>query len=181
VLKTGCVNWGRFREEEHKALPADTEPDERYEVKAGDLLMSRASGSLEHIGSVAYVTQCRHGLLLSDKVFRLITNPAITPRYLGVALNSRPSRTQIESSISGAEGLAKNITKETIRSLRIALPPLDEQEAILHAVDKKLATIDKLVGKAGIAVKLMTEHRTALISAAVTGKIDVSNFKPANA
>jgi type I restriction enzyme S subunit len=180
VLKTGCVNWGRFREEEHKALPAEMVPAQQYEINAGDLLMSRASGSIEHIGSVAYVNQCRRRLLLSDKIFRLTSSPMILARYLGLVLGSRPSRTQIESSISGAEGLANNITKETIRSIRVPLPPLGEQDAILNSLDTKLAVIDKLAGKAEEAVKYGKEHRTALISAAVTGKIDVRGWQKPN-
>src|SRR5690606_26732513 len=71
VLKAGCVNRGRFIEEEHKALPAHFKPPEDLEVHSGDLLMSRASGSRDLVGSVAVVPRCRPRLLLCDKVFRL--------------------------------------------------------------------------------------------------------------
>src|SRR5690606_22271243 len=43
VLKVGCVNRGRFRPEEHKALPPGVEPRPELEVRDGDLLMSRGN------------------------------------------------------------------------------------------------------------------------------------------
>ena len=45
VLKSGCVNRGIFQENENKALPSSLEPIPEYEVRVGDILMSRASGS----------------------------------------------------------------------------------------------------------------------------------------
>jgi type I restriction enzyme S subunit len=75
VLKTGCVNWGVFNPEENKTLPEVIAPPLNLEVKIGDILMSRASGSLDLIGSVALVhTLPKARLLLSDKTFRIKLN-----------------------------------------------------------------------------------------------------------
>ena len=60
-----------------------------------------------------------------------------------------------------------------INAIRIALPPLNEQEAIVTKVASKTLQIDSLIAKANESVELMKERRSALISAAVTGKIDV--------
>ena len=73
VLKAGCVNRGTFLESEHKALPSTLSPIPALEIRKGDLLMSRASGSRDLVGSVAVVSECRPHLLLCDKVFRLHT------------------------------------------------------------------------------------------------------------
>ena len=67
VLKSGCVNDGVFDESSHKALPAGIEPKPELEVRAGDVLMCRASGSLRFIGSVALVAEVRPNLIFSDK------------------------------------------------------------------------------------------------------------------
>jgi type I restriction enzyme S subunit len=71
VLKTGCVNNGIYNSEENKFLPENISPFTQFEVKNGDVLMSRASGSVDLIGSVAYVHETRAKLLLSShtKVF----------------------------------------------------------------------------------------------------------------
>ena len=52
-------------------------------------------------------------------------------------------------------------------------PPLDEQRAITRFIDLELVRLDELVLTATRAIDLLKERRTALISAAVTGKIDV--------
>ena len=72
VVKAGCCNGGRFDPDENKALPSDNDAPENLEIKSGDLLMSRASGSEELIGSAALVPPgVREKLLLSDKIYRL--------------------------------------------------------------------------------------------------------------
>jgi type I restriction enzyme S subunit len=174
VLKAGCANYGRFHEEEHKALPADVEPSSQYEIRPGDLLMSRACGTPTLVGSVAIVESCRPRLLLCDKVFRLHPEtPAIDVRFLYLALNSRAVRFQIEQSISGAEGLANNITQESIKGFVLAIPPREEQQRIAASVATATSKIDALVGKVTLSIDRLREYRTALISAAVTGKLDV--------
>lgn len=59
VLKAGCLNGGIFRPFENKALPPELPPEEGYEVRVGDVLMSRASGSPELVGSTALVKATR--------------------------------------------------------------------------------------------------------------------------
>jgi len=73
-------------------------------------------------------------------------------------------------SISAAQpGLAIDRIKE----LQIPVPPLPEQQAIAAYLDRETAKIDALSAKVLTAIKRLQEYRTALISAAVTGKIDV--------
>ncbi|PKN21509.1 MAG: restriction endonuclease subunit S [Deltaproteobacteria bacterium HGW-Deltaproteobacteria-22] len=60
-----------------------------------------------------------------------------------------------------------------IEAFHMALPPLDEQTAILDSIRTETAKLDTLTAEAQRAIELLQERRTALISAAVTGKIDV--------
>jgi type I restriction enzyme S subunit len=55
----------------------------------------------------------------------------------------------------------------------LAMPPLQEQLAIVGFLDRELIKIDELIHAAKRAIDLLLERRTALIAAAVTGKIDV--------
>ena len=59
------------------------------------------------------------------------------------------------------------------RSVVVPVPPIDEQRAIVAFLDLETARIDALVAKIRDAIDRLKELRTALISAAVTGKIDV--------
>lgn len=179
VLKSGCVNHGVFRDTEHKTLPLGVVPPNGLEVSIGNLLMSRASGSIELIGSAALVERCSYRLIMSDKIFRLDVNHAeCTNTFLVRVLGSSALRTQIVQAISGAEGLANNIGKGAIREFWLALPPLPEQSAIVAYLDQQTATFDALTAEAERAITLLKEHRSALISAAVTGKIDVRGLVP---
>jgi type I restriction enzyme S subunit len=173
VVKTGCVNRGTFVDSENKALPDTLEPVPEYEICAGDLLMSRASGSPELVGSTAYVHETRPRLMLSDKIFRLHPTLDVERRYLALIFNSPLMRFQIERAISGAEGLANNLPQSALKGFVCPLPPIDEQEAIVEYVSGRIAAFDLLSAKARHAITLLQERRSALISAAVMGQIDV--------
>ena len=67
------------------------------------------------------------------------------------------------------------INWNTLKSLKVGLPSLTEQLEILNFLDSETSKIDGLVSEAESTITVLQERRTALISAAVTGKIDVRN------
>ncbi|MDO6467042.1 restriction endonuclease subunit S [Neptunomonas phycophila] len=71
----------------------------------------------------------------------------------------------------------KTIGMDDVKSLRAAIPSLEEQTTIIDKAFNIMAAMDAAISKAESLVALFQERRTALISAAVTGKIDVRNFK----
>jgi type I restriction enzyme, S subunit len=73
----------------------------------------------------------------------------------------------------GKLGTQLNLNTDTIGSIQIALPPLDELNSILSHLDSVTGSLDELIAEAGHAIEILQERRSALISAAVTGKIDV--------
>lgn len=75
----------------------------------------------------------------------------------------------------GYGGGQPNLSQELLRSIRAPVPPEKEQQAIADFLDRETAKIDALIAKVGEAIERLKEYRTALISAAVTGKIDVRN------
>jgi len=70
-------------------------------------------------------------------------------------------------------GTQQNIGMNVLENLLVALPPLAEQLAIVRFLSCETAKLDALTAEAEQAIALLQERRTALISAAVTGKIDV--------
>ncbi len=62
---------------------------------------------------------------------------------------------------------------DTLKNIKIPIPPLTDQQAIIDFLDQETARIDSLIGKVNEAIEKLQEHRSALITAAVTGKIDV--------
>lgn len=179
VLKSGCVNYGVFKENEHKTLPPSIEPIISLEVKEGDILMCRASGSRHLIGSVAMVRKCRSKLIFSDKTYRIALQlDSIDPEFFIILMKSKYLRDQIELSISGADGLANNIPQSSVKGYQIVLPPsINEQRKISTFLNKKIEKIEAQEVKIFEVMERLQEYRSALITNAVTGKIDVRGFQ----
>lgn len=80
IIKVSAMTWGQFRAEENKAV-SDERIDPRYEIRSGDLLVSRANTS-EYVGASVLVGEVRPRLLLSDKSLRLVPKSGVDPRWL---------------------------------------------------------------------------------------------------
>ena len=73
-----------------------------------------------------------------------------------------------------------NLNVNNVVKYKIALPSVEEQKQITEYLDKYIERQDELIAKAESAIQLMQERRTALISSAVTGKINVTNWQNPN-
>jgi len=178
ILKTGCVNGMQFRSEENKQLPEKLDPKPDLEVTQGDVLMSRAN-TRELVGSCAKVNISNSKLMLCDKLYRFDLETSVCiPDFFVYAMNSAPSREQIELNASGASKSMVNISQKFIRKMWVPLPPLSEQEAIVEYVDQELGNLSKLRASVQNGLNLLQEKRKTLITAAVNGKIDLTDWQP---
>ena len=91
--------------------------------------------------------------------------------FLWRALQSQYEWMRMESSGAGSTRAA--LTCEFIRTIKIPLPLTDEQEAITAYIEREAHKIDLLAAKVALSIDRLREYRTALISTAVTGKLDV--------
>lgn len=87
----------------------------------------------------------------------------------------------LRNESDGAGSTKGAITCEQIVNLRICLPPIAEQRAIAAYLDRETTKIDRMVAKVEEAIARLREYRAALITAAVTGKIDVRGHAPGEA
>ncbi len=79
----------------------------------------------------------------------------------------------VDSSAHGT----KCLRTEQFDRMTLPLPPLSEQLDIVNQLKNKLGVIDELILNTALIIELAQERRTAIISAAVTGKIDVRNWQ----
>lgn len=77
----------------------------------------------------------------------------------------------------GKMGTQLNLNTDTVGGIKIGLPPANEIEEIISYIEKKNTQYSELISKAVSSIDLMKERKTALISAAVTGKIDVRDWQ----
>lgn len=75
-------------------------------------------------------------------------------------------------------GAVPSINESQIGGYHLVLPILTEQQQIAQFLDQETAKIDNLINESTNVISLLKERRSALISSAVTGKIDVRNFVP---
>ncbi|MBM7084075.1 hypothetical protein [Micromonospora humidisoli] len=142
VLKVSAMTWGEFREQENKAVPEGREFDPRYEVRPGDILVSRANTE-QYVGAPVLVRNCRPRLLLSDKSLRLIPSPEIDSAWLLRVLSSPSIRRQISTRASGQQDSMRNISQQALLSLELPVPPRAEQRRIVDDLGVHLSRLDK--------------------------------------
>jgi len=139
----------------------------KSELAAGDVLVVQTGD----IGQAAVVEDefagCNcHALIILAPLARDLTG-----QWLSWTLNSPYGRQSLLAIQTGA--LHPHLNCGDVRDIRIPLPTLDEQSEIVKYLEQKLANFDQLEAEAQAAITLLRERRSALISAAVTGKIDV--------
>ncbi|MFH1114185.1 MAG: restriction endonuclease subunit S [Pseudomonadota bacterium] len=155
-------------------VEAGTDEIDAYKVRDGDIFFVRSSLKMEGVGSSALVygvvenTVFECHLVKASPVAKLVL-----PLYLVNYLNSALVRQRLVA-------LAETTTMTTIAqpklaALEVLLPPLEEQVMLVEFLNEVSRNTAALVTKVRKSIQQLIEYRTALISAAVTGKIDVRN------
>lgn len=135
VLKVSAVSWGKFRPEENKELPAGVLPKPEYEVMSGDFLLSRANTD-ELVARSVVVEATEPKLMMSDKIIRLNLSALVDPQYLNLFNNSMISRGYYVTHASGTSSSMKNVSRDVVLNLPVALPPAAEQSRIVARVQE---------------------------------------------
>jgi len=133
--------------------------------KRGDLVYCRNAS----VGLVGFVDTDTPFALGQDVC--LISSPLPSNRFLYYLLQSRLAVEQLSAVMVGAT--FKRINVEKIKEFWVVWPSEDEQTHIAEFLDNATGRIDMLISRVRAAVDQMLEYRAALISAAVTGQIDV--------
>ena len=157
----------RLRNETFKSLPSDVA--QQYLLRVGDLLFARSGATAGKTflyrsswGVCAYA-----GYLVRARLDTEMACPEFV-RYFTASSSYWQwlSATFIQATI-------QNVSADKYASLVVPQPALQEQRAIAAFLDRETARIDALLAKVREAIDRLKEFRTALISAAVTGKIDL--------
>ena len=144
---------------------------EKLKTKLGDILICSRNGSRNLIGKNAIIDESAEGITFGAfmTVFRSEYN-----KYLFQVFNSSlfdyQSGTFLTSTVN-------QLTTGNLNSFEVPFPSDKEKKEISHYLEFETTRIDGLIEKAKEAIMLMQERRTALISAAVTGKIDLRDWQ----
>jgi type I restriction enzyme S subunit len=137
-------------------------------LRGGDIVVSIGPA----FGRVGLLSDDLEGANLTQDTVRVAVIPAkVDPTYLVWVLSSRVAHDYWDRQILGATFRRLNLG--TFGDTPIPLPPREEQAQIARRIERVVERIDATLMAASRAIELVRERRSALISAAVTGKIDV--------
>jgi len=105
---------------------------------------------------------------------------SLSTSYYELVLRTQNAVTELKRYSRGITDFRLRLYWDEFRNICVPVPPNDEIDEILKSISKINSTYDNLVVVAERQIKLLQERRTALISAAVTGKIDVRNWQPSH-
>lgn len=143
VLKISAVTRGFLDAREKKFAVDKAAVRREYNLREGDVLMCRTNGTLNYVGMSALIERDLENLIFPDKLIRLRAQPNLLPEFGWKALQSPPLRSQIEAAARTAVGNYA-IGNEDIWDLRIPLPPLPVQRALIARVRAGRETIKRL-------------------------------------
>jgi type I restriction enzyme S subunit len=168
IVKGGDVSPNRLQLERLSRTAREIDQDHaRSRLRAGDLVYA-IRGS---IGEVAMIPDELEGANLTQDAARVSYVGSIYGRWLLYTLTARATFAQLEAGALGAT--IRGINIRDLKRVSIPVPGTAEQRAIAEYLDNEAAKLDALIAKVRKAIDHLRELRTALVSAAVTGKIDV--------
>ncbi|MFB7810464.1 hypothetical protein V6P99_11285 [Streptomyces virginiae] len=150
VLKVSAIQPGRFVAQENKAVRDAALIHPGYEVRPGDLIMTRANTE-ELVGLACVAVAPPPRLMLSDKTLRLVVDESVAdPTFLALVLAQPSMRQRIRSLATGTSGSMKNIGQGQIRGLLMPDVPLDEQRRIVaahNAIERRVKELERVSDK----------------------------------
>lgn len=169
IVKISAVTWGRFDEDESKTVKTDGAVREKYFIKSGDFLISRAN-TLELVAACVIVDYIRKRLMLSDKVLRFnFVFPQI--HWILYYLRSIYGRREIESRATGNQLSMRNISQDSIKRIPLPIPPEKEQQEIENKIEMYFGTVERLERELETQLARSRSLRQSILRKAFSGSL----------
>ncbi|WP_145111805.1 restriction endonuclease subunit S [Cereibacter sediminicola] len=172
-LRVFDVQWGQINVDDLPLMDFPPEARSRYRLRSGDLLVNEGGS---YVGRSAIwrgeLEECYYQKALHR--LRPRNTNKDTAEFFYYVMDMATRRNVFIAG--GNQTTIDHLTAEQLRGHRFAFPPMDEQLTIADYLAEELPKLDALTSTATSAITLLQERRAALISAAVTGKIDVRDL-----
>jgi type I restriction enzyme S subunit len=149
---------------------------ERYRLRSGDVLMNEG-GDYDKLGR-GHIWEGQIDPCITQNHVFAVRPKGVSSEWLNQITSSSYAQFYFMIKSKQSTNLA-SISSTNLMNLPVVLPPTAEQDSIVRWIASSTKRFDNLLTEAHRAITLLQERRTALISAAVTGKIDVRGFAPA--
>jgi len=166
----GIRSWGRGIFHKDPVKGAWLEDKSVYRIEPGDFVLNIV---FAWEGAAAVATEAERGMVGSHRFPTFLVSEDVDLDYLLMVFQVGQGRWLMEVNSPGSAGRNKTIRLNQFLDELIPLPPLATQQALVRRVREEEQRLADLTQKLRIAIARLQELRIALISAAVTGKIDV--------
>ncbi len=170
-LRVANVQEGHLDLSDVHTITVGTDEVERYSLRYGDVLMNEG-GDFDKLGRGFIWDGSIEPCLHQNHVFAVRPLQCSQANWINIITQTNYAKHYFILKSKQSTNLA-SISKSNIEDLPIVLPKTEETDDILMYISDKTAKIDKLTSRIQVAIKNLKEYSSALISAAVTGKIDV--------
>lgn len=167
-IKPGMLDWSetvRWPED-------DLAPYRDFQLSEGDVVLGLDRPFVSGGTRVVAVTKDDLPALLLQRVIRLRARAGIDPSFLYLALQSRAFVEYATPIFTGVS--IPHLSDGQVRAFRVPIPNIDRQRKLAQGILLTVAKIDTLIAKVERHIELAKERRSALVTAAVTGQIDVT-------
>lgn len=168
-IKRGVVNF----DDAYFVTPEWSMKMSKSILQEGDVLIVQTGAGT---GDVGVVSSREAGYNCHALIILQTDKSVLSGVFLGQVLQSHFGQSVLYSIRTG--GMHPHLNCGEVKFVKIPVPPLREQEEISNFVKTFSEQAEKLIIEAGTTMDLLQERRSALISAAVTGKIDVRGWQP---
>lgn len=179
IVKVSAMTWGEFDPAENKAVPSER-VDPRFEIREGDLLVSRANTD-EYVGASVLVGPVRPKLLLSDKSLRVSPTSGVQADWLWRALQAPSARRQMSAMATGTKDSMRNISQASLKQVRVPRADADERAAAVRTFAEITAVIGRMRADLRGAEARSGALRRSLLAAAFSGRLTASSADPSSA
>lgn len=157
-------------------VECDNDEYKKYSALDGDFFFVRSSLKLEGVGkSATVITPTEESVFECHLVRGRPDQSEVDPLFLNFFLNSKYARNYFVSAANVVT--MATIDQMKLKNLILSLPPLQTQRNIVTHLQGVLAGVDGMKDKTIETITKLEEYRSSLITAAVTGKIDVRNWQ----
>jgi type I restriction enzyme S subunit len=170
-LRVANVQDGYLDLDEVTDIMVPTESAQRFELRVGDVLMLEGNGNPENLGRGTRWNGEIEGCLHQNHVHAVRSRGSIDSRYLDKIVRTAWARHQFTS---GSEQVSiATLSQSSIKELRVPLPPLEEQVSRASEVAAIQSRVRRVASATSRQIDLLAERRQALITAAVTGELEI--------
>ncbi|RXZ42206.1 restriction endonuclease subunit S [Crenobacter cavernae] len=170
-LRVANVQDGFLALDDVQIIEIEASSFTRYLLKPGDVLMNEG-GDNDKLGRGAIwhgeINPCIH----QNHVFAIRLDAGFEPEWLSLYTSSTPAKFYFTQLAKQTTNLA-SISSSNLHEISVTWPPEHERAELLNRVAGETSRLDTLTEKLTRSIELLKEHRAALITAAVTGRIDV--------